>query len=185
MVKREYLVLIAAFVWTAAGANILRLGIMAAISVAWEWWMALSMVGVFALFMAMFYRIYKKHAKRIYGYDGTRKHCILKFFDLKAYILMAVMMTGGILLRSFHIIPERCVAMFYTGLGTALTIAGVLFLIRFVIDAARRREGAKKPNKRKTKEKDSQFGCLFCRHDRGKRRGKSNAQEEKERKIFI
>ncbi len=144
MVKREYLVLIAAFVWTAAGANILRLGIMAAISVAWEWWMALSMVGVFALFMAMFYRIYKKHAKRIYGYDGTRKHCILKFFDLKAYILMAVMMTGGILLRSFHIIPERCVAMFYTGLGTALTIAGVLFLIRFVIDVERRKKEAQK-----------------------------------------
>lgn len=146
MVKKQYLVLIAAFVWMAAGANILRLGIMAAVSVAWEWWMVLSMLGVFVLFLFMFYRIVKKHVKRIYGYDSERKHCFLKFFDLKAYILMAVMMTGGILLRSFHIIPERCVAMFYTGLGTGLTIAGVLFLVRFIADSVRR----KKENSQKT-----------------------------------
>ena len=46
MVKKEYLVLIAALVWTAAGANILRLGIAASLVVQWEWWMYLSAVAV-------------------------------------------------------------------------------------------------------------------------------------------
>ena len=116
----------------AAGINILRIGAAAALAVAWEWWMILAAVGVFLLFGAMFLRIVGKHTRRIYGYDAARRHLFLKFFDLKAYILMAVMMTGGILMRTFHIIPDRCTAMFYTGLGTALTLAGVAFFIIFI-----------------------------------------------------
>lgn len=116
----------------AAGINILRIGAAAALAVTWEWWMILAAVGVFLLFGAMFLRIVGKHTRRIYGYDAARRHLFLKFFDLKAYILMAVMMTGGILMRTFHIIPDRCTAMFYTGLGTALTLAGVAFFIIFI-----------------------------------------------------
>ena len=142
MVKKETLVLIAAFVWMAAGANILRLGIQAAVSVRWEWWMILSCLGVFALFFTMFFLIVRKHLRRIYGYDGARKHCVLKFFDIKAYLLMGIMMTGGILLRTFGIIPDRCTAMFYTGLGAGLAIAGILFLADFIRNRIRIRREA-------------------------------------------
>ena len=126
VVKKQTLVLIAALVWTAAGVNILRIGVAAAFSVRWEWWMILSSIAVFGLFLAMFLRIVGKHLKRIYGY-AERKHCFLKFFDVKAYILMGVMMTGGILLRTLGVIPDMCTAMFYTGLGGALTAAGLTF----------------------------------------------------------
>ena len=40
---------------------------------------------------------------------------------------MAVMMTGGIALRASGLAPERFIAVFYTGLGAALLLAGVLF----------------------------------------------------------
>ncbi len=143
MVQKQTLVLIAAFVWTAAGANILRLGIAASLTVRWEWWMALSAAGVFLLFGTMFGMIVKKHLRRIYGYDGERKHCFLKFFDVKAYILMGVMMTGGILLRSLHIIPDRCTAMFYTGLGAGLTLAGLAFLVCYIVRKVRDRRKEK------------------------------------------
>ncbi len=143
MVKKQTLVLIAAVVWTAAGANILRIGILAALIVEWAWWMFLSAAAVYALFFAMFFRIVKKHLKRIYGYDGKRKHCFLKFFDVKAYILMGVMMTGGILLRTFNVIPDMCTAMFYTGLGGALTTAGVCFAAEYVTRAAKRGKNGK------------------------------------------
>lgn len=46
---------------------------------------------------------------------------------IAAFVLMAVMMTGGILMRTFHWIPDRCTAMFYTGLGGALTCAASFF----------------------------------------------------------
>ena len=40
---------------------------------------------------------------------------------------MAVMMTGGIGLRLSGLAPERFIAVFYTGLGAALLLAGLLF----------------------------------------------------------
>ncbi len=143
MVRKQTLVLVAALVWTAAGVNIVRIGIVAALSVTWVWWMILSAIAVYAMFFTMFFRIVKKHLKRIYGY-GDKKHCILKFFDVKAYILMGVMMTGGILLRTFHVIPDRCTAMFYTGLGGALTTAGICFGVEYISAAVKRKREKKR-----------------------------------------
>lgn len=137
MVKKQTLVLIAGIVWMAAGINILRIGIVAAVSVNWIWWMVLSMLAVFALFFGMFFRIVKKHLKRIYGYDDAKKYCFLRFFDVKAYILMGIMMTGGILMRTLGWIPDRCTAMFYTGLGGGLTVAGILFLVEYIKNVKR------------------------------------------------
>lgn len=146
MVKKQTLVLIAAFVWSAAGANILRIGIITALSVEWAWWMVLSAVTVYALFFTMFFRIVKKHLRRIYGYE-KEKQCFLKFFDVKAYILMGVMMTGGILLRTFHVMPDMCTAMFYTGLGGALTTAGVCFAVEYVTRTIKGKKNAKMDKK--------------------------------------
>lgn len=43
------------------------------------------------------------------------------------------MMTGGILLRSLKLAPAVFIAVFYTGLGAALLLAGILFGKNFVI----------------------------------------------------
>lgn len=44
---------------------------------------------------------------------------------------MAVMMSGGIWLRSSGLAPERFIAVFYTGLGASLLLAGVRFGYHF------------------------------------------------------
>ena len=44
---------------------------------------------------------------------------------------MAIMMSGGIWLRSSGLVPDVFVAVFYTGLGCALASAGVLFWLMF------------------------------------------------------
>lgn len=44
---------------------------------------------------------------------------------------MAVMMSGGIGLRVSGLAPERFIAVFYTGLGAALLLAGGLFGCNF------------------------------------------------------
>ena len=49
------------------------------------------------------------------------------FFDLKAYLIMTCMMSGGIGLRATGIFPDIFVAFFYSGLGCALALAGVMF----------------------------------------------------------
>ena len=46
---------------------------------------------------------------------------------------MAVMMGGGIWLRSSGLLPEVFIAVFYTGLGCALALAGALFWVMFAV----------------------------------------------------
>lgn len=50
---------------------------------------------------------------------------------LKSYLIMAFMMGGGIWLRSSGLVPDTFIAVFYTGLGCALALAGVLFWMMF------------------------------------------------------
>lgn len=59
-------------------------------------------------------------------------HFFLKFFDRKAFIIMAFMMSGGIGLRASGVAPERFIAVFYTGLGAALLLAGILFGVQYI-----------------------------------------------------
>lgn len=72
--------------------------------------MYLFTVLVFALFGAMSLKMSKKHTKRILGYEGDRP--FWHFFDLKAYLIMACMMGGGIGLRAAGIFPDNLLHSF-------------------------------------------------------------------------
>ena len=125
-VKRNTLLLIACFVWGIAGFNILRIGVMAypAYYSILNFLLSILVFVVFQKFV--FGKLVKKHTARINSYQEER-HFFLKFFDKKAFIIMAVMMTGGIALRASELAPERFIAVFYTGLGASLLLAGLLF----------------------------------------------------------
>lgn len=125
-VKRNTLLLLACLVWSAAGFNILRIGLMAypAYLTAVNYLLSVLVFAVFQWFI--FGKLVKKHTARITSYLEER-HFFLKFFDGKAFVIMAVMMTGGIGLRISGLAPERFIAVFYTGLGGALLMAGLLF----------------------------------------------------------
>lgn len=125
-VKRNTLLLLACLVWSAAGFNILRIGLMSysAYRTVLNCLLSILVFGVFQKFI--FGKLVKKHTARIHSYEEER-HFLLKFFDGKAFAIMAVMMTGGIGLRASGLAPERFIAVFYTGLGAALLLAGLLF----------------------------------------------------------
>lgn len=78
-----------------------------------------------------FLRTNRQHTitSRISAYE-EELHFFLKFFDVKSFI-MAVMMTVGIWLRSSGVAPDRFISFFYTGLGTSLLLAGLLFACNF------------------------------------------------------
>ena len=130
-VKKRTLLLIAGIVWLVAGFNVARLGVISYIEIDQQWYWYLLSVVIFLLFGTMFYKMSQKHTKRIMGYSGERQP-FWKFFDLKAYIIMAVMMGGGIGLRAANVFPNWFVAFFYTGLGCALTLAGLLFIRNYI-----------------------------------------------------
>lgn len=125
-VKKKTLLLIACLVWTIAGFNILRIGILAYQPYLSIVNLFLSVV-VFAVFQHfIFGRLVQKHTKRIISYTEDSQF-FLKFFDMKAVIIMAVMITGGIYLRTSGLAPEHFIAVFYSGLGASLFLAGILF----------------------------------------------------------
>lgn len=125
-VKRNTLLLLACLVWCAAGFNIFRIGVQVYPAYVTVWNLLLSVV-VFAVFQTfVFGKLVRKHTARITGYPEERQF-FLKFFDGKAFGIMAVMMTGGIGLRVSGIAPDRFIAVFYSGLGAALLLAGIWF----------------------------------------------------------
>ena len=125
-VKRNTLLLLACLIWSAAGFNILRIGLMAypAYRAGINYLLSTLVFVVFQVFI--FGKLVKKHTARIGAYE-EKYHFFLKFFDKKSFAIVAVMMTGGIWLRSSGLAPERFIAFFYTGLGASLLLAGLLF----------------------------------------------------------
>lgn len=132
-VSTEKLLLVAGIVWFVAGANIVNIGLAAFLDeTGWLFWVLIvGTLVIFVLFhIFVFTKMVGKHANRIRGYEEDKTH-VLKFFDKKGYIMMAVMMGGGIALRASGVAPEWFVAFFYTGLGLALAVAGVSFVLRY------------------------------------------------------
>ena len=129
-VRRNTLLLIAALVWSAAGFNILRIGLLAypPYRTVVNYLLSALVFTVFQVFI--FGQLVNKHTARISSYE-EELHFFLKFFDVKFFIIMAVMMTGGIWLRSSGVAPDRFIAFFYTGLGASLLLAGLLFGCNF------------------------------------------------------
>ena len=125
-VKRNTLLLLACLVWSAAGFNILRIGLMAypAYRTVGNYLLSALIFVVFQIFV--FGKLVKKHTARISTYR-EEYHFFLKFFDGRSFAIMAFMMTGGIALRSSGLAPEQFIAFFYTGLGASLLLAGLLF----------------------------------------------------------
>lgn len=130
-VRKRTLLLIAGIVWMIAGFNVARLGVMSYLNIERSWYLYLLSGLVFLLFGSMFFRMNQKHTKRILGYEDYRP--FWHFFDLKAYLIMTCMMSVGIGFRAAGIFPEIFVAFFYSGLGLALALAGVVFSRNYVL----------------------------------------------------
>ena len=129
-VPKQILLIIAGIIWMIAGFNVVRLGIISYKLVGLKWYLPIFSVIIFMLFGMMFYKMTQKHSKRIMNYEEAYRP-VWNFFDAKAYIIMAVMMGGGIGLRNAGVFPDVFVAFFYTGLGCALFLAGICFMIIF------------------------------------------------------
>lgn len=131
--KKENLLIIAGVVWALAGINILRIGAQSYaesitnIAVPITFLMFLGSALICFGFMMMFRRVVKRNTKRILSYP--KRMTVFAFLDLKGYLLMLFMMGLGITLRGLDLLPTEFFAVFYTGLGMALTSAGGVFII--------------------------------------------------------
>lgn len=118
-VKKRTLLIIAGIVWLIAGFNVARLGVLSYLEINRKWYLYL-------LSAVVFLPVWLNVSENDMEYESHRP--FWHFFDLKAYLIMACMMGSGIGFRALGIFPDIFVAFFYSGLGCALALAGVLFI---------------------------------------------------------
>lgn len=141
-VKKHHLLFFACVVWMIAGFNVLKIGIESYNEYRTILNYGLTILVFLIFWFMVFYKLTVKHTTRIQGYE-EEKQFFYKFFDLKSFFIMAFMISFGIITRTFHLLPERFIAVFYTGLGAALFLAGVLFGVNYF--TVLKRKGKEEP----------------------------------------
>ena len=129
-VKKRVLLMLASIVWMIAGFNILRIGVISYAGYVTIWNLFLSGLIFAAFWFLVFYKLVIRHTDRIQKYEEEMQF-FWHFFDKKSFLIMAFMMTFGIGLRASHLAPDVFIAVFYSGLGTALFLAGILFGVQY------------------------------------------------------
>lgn len=132
LVPKNYLMLIAGLVWTAAGILVAGTGLPLLLATGDQiWWLCPLSVAVFLTFyLLIFSRLVKRHTARVRDFPEARRP-VWQFFDARSYVIMAIMMGGGMALRLSHALPDWAIGFFYTGLGVALGACGIRFLSVF------------------------------------------------------
>ena len=127
-VDKRVLLFMAGLVWVGVGLMLLRL--------AWIWLSAPGIQGVWAYAGAGiaaalvihhfgFLKIVDKNLGRILPMDGKR--CIFSFMSWKSYIMVAVMVAMGALLRHSSI-PKSWLSVLYIGIGLSLMLSSIRYL---------------------------------------------------------
>ena len=129
-VSKRVLLLVAGLVWGFAGLRVFTLGRGDVVLNKGNVFISIvfSITIFYIFFNFIFKKIFIKHAKRIIN-SKLEKQCIFSFFDIKGYIVMGCMMTFGIVIRNLGVLNNTLLGNFYMGLGAALFLAGLTFLI--------------------------------------------------------
>jgi hypothetical protein len=127
-VSKHNLLFIAGLAWTTAGGILAGrgLGYLFQYGHHLGWRLAGGLVFGLVFYVLLFAKISRKHIKRIHGLN-TPYPCAFSFFNLRGYIMMAVMISGGILLRRFDVIGREWLYNFYVTMGVPLLISASRF----------------------------------------------------------
>lgn len=129
IVPKNQLILIAGLVWCIAGAMVTSVGLPLELGLAPSHLVLVPLAGLIflAFYFLVFSRLVRKHTVRIRARTEERLP-VWQFFNAQSWAVMGVMMGGGMALRLSHLMPDWMIAFFYSGLGVALFLCGILFL---------------------------------------------------------
>lgn len=127
-IPKRYLLFIAAIVWTFAGGMLLFRGISLLNDIKDFLWLiiTISIIGGVFFYIALFSKISLKHTKRIIDLV-IEKPCMFSFFNIRSYVLMAIMITSGILIRKSGIILPKYLSIIEITMGIPLFLSSIRF----------------------------------------------------------
>jgi hypothetical protein len=127
-VSKHNLLFIAGLAWTTAGGILAGRGL----SYLFEHghYLGLRLAGglLFGLvfYVLLFAKISRKHIKRIHMLNIPFP-CAFSFFNVRGYLMMAIMISSGIMLRRFDVINKEWLYNFYVTMGVPLLISAARF----------------------------------------------------------
>ncbi|MEI7662483.1 MAG: hypothetical protein WCK34_09805 [Bacteroidota bacterium] len=127
-VSKHNLLFIAGLAWTTAGGILAGRGLNYLVHygshTGWRLAGGVILGGLF--YLILFSRISRKHIIRIKGLTIPYP-CAFSFFNLRSYLMMALMISGGITLRSFDVINKEWLYNFFVTMGVPLLISASRF----------------------------------------------------------
>jgi len=131
-VSKQYLLLIAAFVWTFAGGMLLYRGFTINIPLPSHWkieFFGCTIAGLL-FFILLFNRISAQHVLRIKNLPNEQP-VIFSFFNLKSYMMMFAMISMGIMLRRTEVVSTEYLSFMYITMGIPLLMSSFRFYYTF------------------------------------------------------
>lgn len=127
-IPKRTLLFVAGSVWTFAGILLLWRG-WKMLLVIYETPLAALLIssaigGLF--YYSLFDKISSGHTSRIKNLPHSHP-CAFSFFNWRGYIIMALMITIGVVFRKAGLVPAKYMAPFFIVMGTPLVIAAVRF----------------------------------------------------------
>jgi hypothetical protein len=117
--------LLAALTWTVVGGALLTFGVSWVVVdpiPRWPFWVGLVIAGGIVKARLVMSRAAKRIVRRIRERGDGR--CVGGFFAIQTWLLVAVMILGGRLLRQ-NVLPSHAVGLMYTLVGVALLLGAV------------------------------------------------------------
>lgn len=122
--SRRVLLFTAALMWTFAGGMLLYRGFSMSSPAAVKLLFCLVAGGLF--YFLLFSKISMKHVTRIINLKNDYP-CIFSFFSFKSYIMMFIMITGGIMLRRSAFVGQENLSLGYIIMSIPLLLSASRF----------------------------------------------------------
>lgn len=118
----------AAFVWSFAGLMLLARGFFLSADIKTSFWIRIisGISGGSLFYLLLFSRISSGHINRIISLKND-EHCLFSFFSIRSYLLMALMISTGIILRKSEVIASGYLGVAYIAMGIPLLISSISF----------------------------------------------------------
>jgi hypothetical protein len=131
VVPKPWLLVIAGIMWTGVGVMLCRYAFTWLYHLPWYGAVIPLVLGIgfsWAIYHFGFSKVALKNIKRIILYAD--KACLFAFQTWKGYLIIVVMMTGGILLRNSSL-PRAYLAVLYTAIGGGLFLSSFHYYAHF------------------------------------------------------
>jgi SanA protein len=92
----------------------------------WLWTWGTGLFCGFIFFLILFARISLKHSIRIFRFRVERP-CVFAFFSIKSYLMMMIMISAGVFMRSTNAVNPLLIGIFYLIMGTPLCLSSLRF----------------------------------------------------------